>query len=182
MERPVARAFRVDEVPVLDGEVLSDPAWKVAEPMTGFWQTRPDEGKPATEKTEVRIVYTDEVLYFGVVCYDREPSKIIVAGSLRDSFLGNSDSFSIILDTYLDKQNGVVFGTISGDTHDTALIGVWSEHVRGQDLSGLLHFVLDQSSTTFHGRHSGARSDGQPSNWTGRRDKSGRRLTRRCRN
>jgi len=106
-----AVAIRVTEPPVLDGSVLDDPAWTAAEPVHAFWQTTPDEGKPASERTEVRIVYTPETLYFGVVCYNREPKKIVVTEGRRDSPLDETDSFQIILDTYLDRQNGFVFGT-----------------------------------------------------------------------
>jgi hypothetical protein len=107
----VAIATRVDEAPVIDGEVLDDPAWSTAVPLTGFWQTTPDEGRPASEETEVRIVYTSDTLYFGVICYDRQPHQIIVSDSRRDAPLDETDSFQIILDTYLDQQNGFVFGT-----------------------------------------------------------------------
>jgi hypothetical protein len=95
----------------VDGSVVDDPAWAHAVPLTEFWQTTPEEGRPASERTEVRVLYTSEALYFGVVCHDREPDKIIVAESRRDSPLDDSDSFQIILDTYRDGQNGFVFGT-----------------------------------------------------------------------
>jgi hypothetical protein len=45
------------------------------------------------------------------VCYDRNPKQIIVSESRRDSPLEETDSFQIIMDTYLDRQNGFVFGT-----------------------------------------------------------------------
>ena len=108
---PVARALRVTLAPVLDGDVLNDPAWSSVEPITGFWQTNPYEGQPASEETEVRIVFDDQTLYVSVVCYDRDPSGIIIADSRRDSSLVNTDSFQFILDTYHDRQNGFVFGT-----------------------------------------------------------------------
>ena len=46
-----------------------------------------------------------------MICYDSDPSTIIVSDSRRDSPLSETDSFQIILDTYLDQQNGFVFGT-----------------------------------------------------------------------
>jgi hypothetical protein len=101
----------VDRSPRLDGGVLDDPAWAGVTPLTGFWQTTPDEGRPATEHTEVRIIFTSDTLYFGIVCYDRSPEQIIVSESRRDSPLEETDSFQIIMDTYLDRQNGFVFGT-----------------------------------------------------------------------
>ena len=108
---PVAKATQVELSPVLDGEVRNDPAWSTATVLTGFWQTRPVEGNPASEATEVRIVYTDSTLYFGVVCYDRNPEGILATDSLRDSSLTDTDAFQIILDTYHDKQNAFLFGT-----------------------------------------------------------------------
>jgi hypothetical protein len=106
-----AVALRVAEAPVVDGEVLEEPVWAPVPAATEFWQTTPDEGQPASERTEVRIVYTADALYFGIVCRDREPSRIVVADSRRDSPLDETDSFQIILDTYRDRQNGFVFGT-----------------------------------------------------------------------
>ena len=108
---PVARAWRVEQAPLIDGDVLNDPAYEDASVNTGFRQNKPDEGQPASERTEVRIVYTNETLYVGVVCYVSDPSTIIVADSRRDSSLRDTDSFQIVLDTYLDQQNGFVFGT-----------------------------------------------------------------------
>ena len=118
-----ATAVEAAVAPVLDGAVLDDPAWALAPPATGFVQTQPDEGRPASERTEVRIVYTADTLYFGVVCYDDDPSSIIVTDSRRDSSLADSDSFQLILDTFLDRQNGFIFGTSpSGQEYDGQLV------------------------------------------------------------
>ena len=116
-------ARRVDAPPLLDGDVLNDPVWEGVTPATGFRQTAPDEGRPASERTEVRVVFTDDTIYFGVVCYDRDPGAIIVTDSRRDSSLADSDSFQLILDTFLDRQNGFVFGTSpSGQEYDGQLV------------------------------------------------------------
>ncbi len=116
-------ARRVDAPPLLDGNVLADPAWEGVPPATGFRQTAPDEGQPASERTEVRVVFTDDTIYFGVVCYDRDPGAIIVTDSRRDSSLADSDSFQLILDTFLDRQNGFVFGTSpAGQEYDGQLV------------------------------------------------------------
>jgi hypothetical protein len=108
---PVAQAAESESAPTLDGDVLNDPAWSGVPAETGFWQTTPDAGAPASERTEVRILATRDALYFGIVCFDREPGRIVVNESRRDSSLDATDSFQIILDTYRDRQNGFVFGT-----------------------------------------------------------------------
>ena len=108
---PVARAWRVERGPEVDGDVLGEAVWTAADPLTGFRQNTPDEGEPASERTEVRIVYTDDTIYFGVVCFVGDPATIIVSDARRDSSLVETDSFQIVLDTYRDQQNGFVFGT-----------------------------------------------------------------------
>ena len=116
-------AVAVERVPVMDGQVIGDPAWMVASPASGFRQTAPDEGQPASERTEVRIVYSGDTVYIGVVCYDRDPSAIIMSDSRRDSSLRDSDSFQLILDTFADRQNGFVFGTTpAGQEYDGQVI------------------------------------------------------------
>lgn len=108
---PTAASVLIESAPELDGDVLNDPVWRDIPVARGFWQTTPDEGRPASEKTEVRVAYTHDTLYFGVVCFDRRPGAIIASDSRRDSSLDETDSFQIILDTFLDRQNGFVFGT-----------------------------------------------------------------------
>ncbi|MFQ5651793.1 MAG: carbohydrate binding family 9 domain-containing protein [bacterium] len=107
----IAYATHVETPPTLDGEVVNDAAWQAAKPTSGFWQTTPLAGVPASEKTRVGILYTATTLYVGVICYDREPEGIVVADSRRDSPLNQSDSFQIILDTFDDDQNGFLFAT-----------------------------------------------------------------------
>ena len=109
--RPIVTAIRVAEAPALDGDVLGDTAWQRAAPVSTFWQEQPDQGEPASERTEVRIVFTGDTLYIGVVCYDNDPQSITVSDSRRDADLQETDSFRIIFDTYRDRQNGFVFGT-----------------------------------------------------------------------
>src|ERR1051326_187079 len=69
-------ATRVEHAPKLNG-ALDDPLWQSATPFTDFHQREPYEGQPPTEKTEVRILYTRHAVYFGIHCYDSQPSRIV---------------------------------------------------------------------------------------------------------
>lgn len=109
--RPSTTATALTSVPTIDGNVLDDAAWSNVVPTSGFTQVQPDEGRPASQRTEVFIGYTEDSLYIGVVAYDDNPQGIIVADSRRDSSLNETDSFQVILDGLLDRQNGFVFGT-----------------------------------------------------------------------
>ena len=112
---PVAMAKRATESPAIDG-VLDERVWQEATPLTDFVQSDPAEGKPATEKTEVRILYDDEAIYVGVICYDNNPSRILITDTRRDSGLGEMDSFQMIFDTFHDLQRGFIFGTNAAGT------------------------------------------------------------------
>lgn len=105
------QALLVTTEPTLDGEVTKDPFWQNISPTTDFTQTRPYPGRPASEKTEVRIAYDRKNLYVSFVCFDRFPEKLVVSDARRDASLDNTDAVLMILDTYKDGQNGFVFGT-----------------------------------------------------------------------
>jgi len=109
--RPTLTASRVKEGPTIDGDVLGESTWQSAAPVSAFWQEQPDQGQPASERTEVRVIFTNDTLYVGVVCYDHDPNTIVVSDSRRDADLDETDSFRILFDTYRDLQNGFVFGT-----------------------------------------------------------------------
>ena len=100
----------VQRPPVLDGR-LDDEAWRGAPLYDGFVQRELREGQPVSERTEVRIVADDEALYIGAWLFDHEPGGIVPGEKIRDVSLDNSDYFAIILDTFLDRQNGFVFAT-----------------------------------------------------------------------
>ena len=103
-------ALKTELAPVLDGRV-DEEQWSTAQVASDFLQQWPVQGGPASERTEVRILYTEDALYIGVICYDSEPDRIVDTQSRRDGDLSNSDSVLIILDTYHDGQNGFLFGT-----------------------------------------------------------------------
>jgi hypothetical protein len=104
-------AVHVDAAPELDGEIRNDPVWQAIAPSGGFTQNTPDEGQPSSQRSEVRVLFTDDAIYFGFVFFDDDPATIVVSDTRRDADLDESDSVRLILDTYLDEQNGFVFGT-----------------------------------------------------------------------
>ncbi len=108
---PVSSAARIASTPNIDGNVLDDPAWEGIVPITDFWQTQPNSGAPASQKTAVYVAYSDTALLIGFVAYDDDPSAIISTDSRRDSSLDDTDSFRVMIDGQLDRQNGFVFGT-----------------------------------------------------------------------
>ena len=104
------RALHVSAPIRLDG-VLDDAAWQEAEPIAGFVQSEPDEGKPATERTVVWLCYDATTLYVAAHLYDSRPDALVVNDIRKDFDTDNEDSFAVILDTFADRRNGYVFAT-----------------------------------------------------------------------
>ena len=107
LSQPSVTVIRTDEAPVIDG-VLSEDVWGRAVPVTEFVQREPDNGAPATQETEIYLLYDDNYLYVGIRCYD-DPGKVVGREMARDANLGNDDRVQIILDTYLDGRNAYWF-------------------------------------------------------------------------
>ena len=103
----IGLAVRVAVAPMVDGR-LEDEAWLLAPVQTGFTQRDPDPGKPASEKTEFRIVYDDEAIYIGVMCFDSDPDKITSMLARRDDW-DSRDGFNINLDPHHDLKTGYFF-------------------------------------------------------------------------
>src|SRR5467141_5115727 len=141
-----AEATHIDHSPKLDG-TLNDPLWQSDKPITEFRQREPHEGEAPTEKTEVRILYTRHAVYFGIHCYDLEPSRIIATELRRDVSQDLDDHFEILIDSHHDRRGGYVFevnplgtqndgliveeqGDSNGGDFDRGWDGVWTSEAR----------------------------------------------------
>ena len=104
-EHPVLHAVRVSAPPVVDGD-LSDAAWQSAPEFTDFTQHDPDDGKPATQKTIVKVAYDDNAIYFAAKLEDTNPVTTLLGR--RDNSL-ESDWFRIYIDSQHDRLSGAGF-------------------------------------------------------------------------
>ncbi len=106
-ERRHATAVRVDETIRLDGR-LDEAVWRGSS-ESRFIQAEPREGQPATEETEVWVVYDESNLYVAARLHDSgEPTVTEIRKDFGDT---NQDVFQVILDTFRDRRNGYVFQT-----------------------------------------------------------------------
>ncbi len=130
-----AHALKISEPIRIDGR-LDEPPWQRAEPATDFLQQEPQEGAPATEKTEVRVLFDTHNLYIGIRAWDSEPRRINARELLRDADFGNDDKIDILLDTYHDQRSGFRFTVTPNGTQQDARItdeggaesGDWEGH------------------------------------------------------
>ncbi|MDA2924511.1 carbohydrate binding family 9 domain-containing protein [Acidobacteria bacterium AH-259-O06] len=107
----VIEAHRVQKGPHIDG-FLDDEVWQSAALIDQFTQQEPKESAPATERTEVRILYDARCLFIGVYAFDSNSAGVIATEMRRDSDrLFDEDNFQVIIDTFNDSRSGYMFVT-----------------------------------------------------------------------
>ena len=158
-----ASQMREGDSIVLDGR-LDEPAWQAAPPVSDFMQREPVNGAPATERTEVRILFDRDRLYIGVECFDSEPDRIIAVQKQRDQNFDGDDRFMWSLDPYFDGRSGYSFTvTPSGAMGDALLVvgqrgtaalnvawdGIWNARVRRHDQGWTAEIVLPFRTINF---------------------------------
>ena len=141
---------------------LKEPIWRRATVINQFTQREPEEGKPATEKTEVRVVVDRDNLYVGVICYDSDPGGLIAKEMERDSQLERDDNFALVLDTFFDQRTGFLFATNpNGAKFDAQLgfgrermnrnwDGIWDVRARKLENGWSAEFVIPFKTLRFH--------------------------------
>src|SRR5262249_8486962 len=102
-----ATATRALARPFIDGK-LDDAVWRTAPVLSGFVQRVPEEGKPASEPTEVRIVYDDRAIYVAFRCYDSQAAEIRPRLGRRDD-APESDWVLFAVDPFHDRRNAYLF-------------------------------------------------------------------------
>src|SRR5690606_22883456 len=98
---------RYEEHAAIDG-VLDEAVWSRAAVLDDFRQYEPADGRPAAERTVVRVWYAPDAIYFGIEAYDSRPDEIRAKRANRDD-IGGEDRVTIFLDTFLDRRRAFFF-------------------------------------------------------------------------
>ena len=108
--RATVRAVRLTEALRLDG-TLDERIYETVPSFGGFIQQAPNEGEPATERTEAWVFYDDGNVYVSARLWDSAPESQWVANEMRrDAFqLVTNERFGATIDTFYDRRNGVAF-------------------------------------------------------------------------
>ena len=101
------QAIRVNRAPTIDGH-LTDEGWTLAPPATEFIQRDPDEGQPATERTDVRVLYDDQAIFIGIRMFDSQASLISMRLASRDQD-PDADWVTVFLDPMHDTRPACSF-------------------------------------------------------------------------
>jgi hypothetical protein len=142
--RVTVRAVRLTEPLALDGR-LDDRVYLDTEPIEGFIQQEPDEGSPASEKTQVWVAFDDDALYVGARLFESDSSKRVMSDMRRDSNnLYNNDHFAIMIDTFYDRRNGYFFMA-------NAQGGMSDGQVANENANADWNTIWETKSTDFDG-------------------------------
>jgi len=109
-ERPTIRALRLAGGERIDVDgLLEESAWARAAPITEFRQSDPNNGEPATERSEIRVLLNADNLYIGAQFFDSDPSGMLGNQMVRDGFLSGDDRFMWVLDPFNNQTSGYFF-------------------------------------------------------------------------
>jgi hypothetical protein len=156
---PQATATRLNGTISIDGR-LSEPQWRTAQPLSQFTQLDPQEGKPASERSDIRFLYDDDALYIGAMLYDSQAPR----GRLgrRDMSMSASDWLTVILDTNHDHLTAVGFEinplgvrrdqTRSPNNEDDGWEPVWEAQTSVTDSGWVAEMRIPFSQLRFTGR------------------------------
>lgn len=156
------RALRVESANqiLLDGK-MDEQVWSRASVATGFTQREPNDGSPASEKTEVRIIYTDEAIYIGANAFDTAMDSV-AATLFRKDGSAYSDWFFVGIDSYNDNRTSFSFGVnprgvrkdlliYDDDREDLKWDAIWETATSIQDDKWTVEMKIPLSQLRFNG-------------------------------
>ncbi len=158
--RPSALATRATGPISIDGR-LDDAAWASARVIDDFYQQKPLAGMPATERTEVRILFDDDNLYIGAELREQPGYRAIIPTLQRDPNTRDGDTFGVTLDPFLDGKTVFTFlfnpgGAVrdlqtadDGRINNPAWDAAFDHRVRVHDEGWTLEFAIPWSQLRF---------------------------------
>ena len=101
---------KTDQIINIDG-VLQEEVWENAETANNFFMILPTDGKQANQQSEVKILYDENNIYFGVVFFNNSVQGEYTVESLkRDFSFGKNDNLLISIDPFNNLTTGFSFG------------------------------------------------------------------------
>jgi hypothetical protein len=143
--RVTLRATQLAGTPLTFDGRLDEAFYRSIPAISDFVQQEPDEGQPATERTEVWVLYDEENLYVSVRLWESEPERRIAPDMRRDAnTLYTNDHFGVAFDSFYDRRNGYGFAvnpqgalldwSITNEQPNNSWNGIWD--ARTADFEG----------------------------------------------
>src|SRR5690348_7124718 len=155
---PSVLVRRITSPIVLDGK-LDEPAWQSAQPIE-LIQQAPRPGASTPYRTEVKILRSGDVIYFGFICHDPHDKAIAVHTQRRDGDVTGDDTVAIVLDTYGDRRTGYFFQINAAGARSDGLIskaddvsldwdGVWDARTQRTEDGWAAEIVIPSRTLSF---------------------------------
>jgi hypothetical protein len=127
IEKRTYAATKLTKAPKIDGDI-SDEIWQMVPITSDFTQYDPKPYAQPSQRTELRLAYDNEAIYFAVKLFDK-PADVRKELSQRDAaiFNANTDYFTISFDTYNDDQNGMRFVISAAGLQADAKLGKFDQ-------------------------------------------------------
>ena len=159
------KAVKTNVAPEVDGR-LNDSIWQLAIPYSGFKMVEPTPGNKPSEETEVRVLYTQNGIYFGFTCFDSEPEKVAVNTMQHDqSEERNEDQISILIDPFQDKRTGYLFivnskgarseGLATGEHSSLGWDGLWEARCKKNEKGWTAEIYISFKTISFNPKLAG---------------------------
>ena len=159
---PTMQAARRSGDVSIDGR-LDEAAWSAARPVSDFTQSWPVADSPASERTEVRVLYDDAALYVGVRMFDSRPDSIAAQLARRDASGIYSDWVHVFIDSYHDRRSGFRFSVnprgvqkdvfhFNDNNEDLNWDAVWQVGTEVDSLGWTAEFRVPFSQIRFSGQ------------------------------
>lgn len=153
------RAVRITTPITLDGR-LDETIYRDTQSFGDFIQQEPFEGKPATERTDVWMLFDNDAVYVSARMWESAPGKRVTSDMQRDARnLFNNDHFAVLFDTFYDHRNGYYFyansqggmvdGQLVNEAPNNNWNGIWEVRAANFDGGWMIEFRIPFRSLRF---------------------------------
>ena len=149
----------------IDG-IMIEKAWNAVETLSDFIQMEPRYNSKPSNQSEVKVLYDDSFLYFGIVLYDNMDNVVYKLGEYDDwenTFEEDSDYFSIEIDSYHDHLSSYIFAVNSSGVradsrwydgyYDDNWDAHWQSAVKIEDEKWIIEIKIPLKSLRFNNKN-----------------------------
>jgi hypothetical protein len=153
-------ALRVIESIEVDG-ILNEPAWEKAQEANDLMEVKAWRSGSESARTSVKILFDDDFIYIGFICFDSQPDKIESYATEKDMDLRDDDSVFVLIEALYDRDHYYYFGTnlngtqsdgrvnLDGRAADPAWNGIWRCAAQKTDSGWNVEIAIDLTSLEY---------------------------------
>jgi hypothetical protein len=144
----------------IDGQ-LNESIWEKAPDAGVYIQPEPNRTDPQKIKTSVKILFDDDYLYIGFLCYDTEPENIVAGAVENDGDLRDTDSIYILIDILQESKAFLYFATNVAGIRSDGMIpkggrsvdyrwnGIWQSSSRKTEFGWSAEVAIERSALSI---------------------------------